>query len=64
MQDEVIESHLIRTKATEMATAATTLRQASADANVIQITERVIRDVEDLLSATKDKAIIARFLPQ
>jgi type I restriction enzyme M protein len=64
IQDEVIESHLIRTTATEMATAANSLRQSSADANVIQITERVISDVEDLLNATKDRATIARFLPQ
>jgi hypothetical protein len=64
IQDEVIESHLIRTTAIEMATAATSLRQSSADANVIHITERVIRDVKDLLNATKNRATIAGFLPQ
>ena len=64
IQDEVIESHLIRTTATEMATAANSLRKSSADANVIRVTQRVIRDVEDLLNATRDRATIVRFLPQ
>jgi type I restriction enzyme M protein len=64
IQDEVIESHLFRKSATQMATAAKTLRQSSADTKVIHIMERVLRDIEDLLSATQDMATIARFLPQ
>ena len=63
IQDEVIESYLIRKTANEMAVAANRLRKASADANVVRITERVIREVADFLNATKDRTTIARFLP-
>ena len=63
IQDEVVESYLIRKTANEMAVAANRLRKASADANVVRITERVIRDVADLLNATKDRTTTARFLP-
>ena len=63
IQDEVVESYLIRKTANEMAVAANRLRKASADANVVRITERVIRDVADFLNATKDRTTIARFLP-
>lgn len=64
IQDEVIESHLLRTTAKQMAMAANTLRQSSANSKVICITERVIRDVEDLSCATQNMATMARFLPQ
>ncbi len=63
LQDEVIESHLIATKAKEMANVAASLRSATADPCVIELAEQVVRDVNELIEATAVRATISRLLP-
>jgi type I restriction enzyme M protein len=63
LQDEVVESHLIRNKATEMLAAAKCLCQLSTDTTVISLTERVIRDLNDVLDASANKATVEAFIP-
>jgi type I restriction enzyme M protein len=62
VQDEVIESHLISTKAAEMASIADSLRRASVDRKVVELTERVICDVEELMEAASTKTTISSFV--
>lgn len=64
VQDEVVEAHLIRTKAAEMVSAAQFLCQVSTDATVISLTERVIRDLEHVLKASANKATVDEFIPK
>ena len=64
VQDEVVESHLIRTRAAEMLSAAKALCQISTDPTVISFTERVIKDLADVLQASANKATVEDFLPK
>jgi type I restriction enzyme M protein len=54
-QDEVVESHLIRTRATEMLSIATALSKESNDRTVISLTERVMSDISDLIEASANR---------
>ena len=64
VQDEVVESHLIRIRAAEMLSAAKALCQISTDPTVISFTERVIKDLADVLQASANKATVEDFLPK
>ncbi|MBK7135339.1 MAG: SAM-dependent DNA methyltransferase [Rhodocyclales bacterium] len=64
LQDEVVESHLIQTRASEMLSAAKTLCQLSTDPTVICLTEQVIRDLKEVLDASAGKATIHNFIPE
>jgi type I restriction enzyme M protein len=63
VQEEVVESHLVRTRASEMISAASSLGQASRDSGIVSLTERVIRDLEALRETAKHKHTISDFLP-
>ncbi len=63
LQDEVIESHVIDTKAAAMIDAATSLRDSSSDEEVIKLAERVIRETEGLLRTSKRHVTISDFMP-
>ncbi|RKT46840.1 N-6 DNA methylase [Thiocapsa rosea] len=63
IQDEIIESHLIFTKATDLAEIAASPRQATRDNCVIDLSERIVRDVNELIAATATHATIANLLP-
>lgn len=62
LQDEIIESHLIATKAKEMADVAQSLRCATADPCVIELAEQVVCDVNELIEATAARATISSLL--
>ena len=64
VQDEVVESHLIRTHAAEMLSAAKALCQLSTDSTVISLTDQVIKDLADVLQVSANKATIEGFLPK
>ncbi len=63
IQDEVIESFLIKSKATAIVDLATSLRESSKDQNVIGFAERVIHDSKMLLKESEHLANIGQFLP-
>jgi type I restriction enzyme M protein len=63
LQEEVIESDLINTKAAIMTAAAAALRDLSSDKDVVQLAEKVIRETETLLKAAKKRINISAFLP-
>ncbi|MDP1663868.1 MAG: N-6 DNA methylase [Methylobacter sp.] len=63
LQEEVIESDLINTKAAAMTAAAAVLRDSSSDKDIVQLAERVIRETETLLKAAKKRINISAFLP-
>jgi type I restriction enzyme M protein len=63
LQEEVIESNLINTKAALMTSAAADLRDLSSDKEVVQFAERVIFDLEIFLKAAKKRIDISEFLP-
>ena len=60
----VVESHLIRTHAAEMLSAAKALCQISTDPTIISLTDRVIKDLADVLQASANKATVEGFLPK
>ena len=64
VQDEVVESHLVSTRAAEMLAAAKALWQISTDRTVISLTDRVIKDLGDVLRASANKATVEDFLPR
>jgi type I restriction enzyme M protein len=64
LQDEVVESHLIRTQVAEMLAAARSLCALSRDPRVIDLTERVISDLNEVFEASGDKATVADLIPQ
>lgn len=63
LQDEVIESHVISTKATAMIDAAKSLRDSSSDTEIVRVAERLIHETEALLKVSKKRATISIFLP-
>ena len=64
VQDEVVESHLVRKRAAEMLSAAKALYHASTDPTVISFTDRVIKDLADIRQASANKATVESFLPK
>ncbi len=62
LQDEVIESHLIATKATEMIAAASVLRDSSSDRLVIQLAEHVIAEAGELLRSAAKRVQVTDFI--
>ena len=63
LQEEVVESHVIATKASAMIGVAASLRDSSSDEEVVQLAERVIRETEELLRTSKKRVTISAFLP-
>jgi len=63
LQDDVIESYVIATKAASMINAAVSLRDSSSDEEVVQLAERVILETEGLLRTSKKRVTISDFLP-
>ena len=63
LQDEVIESHVIATKAAAMIHAARSLRDSSSDEEIVKLAQRVVREIETSLAALKKRASISDFLP-
>jgi type I restriction enzyme M protein len=63
VQEEVVESDLIYTKAALITSSAVDLRDLSSDNNVVQFAERVISDIETFLKAAKNRIDISEFLP-
>ena len=64
VQNEIVESHLIQTRAQEMVSAAESLRQESMDQNVLRITARLVQDIQELTEATKARVGLACVLPK
>lgn len=62
VQDEIIETHLIRTKAVELLTASEDLLVASKDQEVVSLASSVIDDVRRLIAATDSKRDISTVL--
>ena len=62
IQDEIIETHLIRTKAVEMLRASEVLRECSKDKKVARLASRVGDDVRKLIEAAAQKLDIATVL--
>jgi type I restriction enzyme M protein len=63
LQEEVVESDLINTKAAAMTSAAAALRDASLDNAIVQLAEKVIFETEALLISSKKRICISAFLP-
>ncbi len=63
MQEEVIESHLIATKAREMIAAASVLRDSSSDSSVIRLAEHVITETSELLRNAAKRVQVTEFIP-
>jgi type I restriction enzyme M protein len=64
VQDEVVESYLVSTKASEIVAVADSLRGATADQTVVALTQRVISDAKKLLDAASTMTTISSFLPE
>src|SRR3990170_2706810 len=63
LQEEVIETDLINSKAAVITAAAVALRDSSSDKDVVRLAESVIHEAETLLCATKQRISITAFLP-
>ena len=63
IQDEVIESQLFSSTASELRFTANRLRESSNDPIMIEIANRVTREVESLTAAAQQRIAISRFLP-
>ena len=64
VQDEVVESHFNRIHATEMLSAAKNLCQISTDLTVLNLADRMITDLNEVLRASTNKATVEDFLPK
>lgn len=64
IQDDLVESELTRARSSEMLLAAQSLCQASRDPKVIELTKRLISDLNDLLASYEGRIGITDFLPQ
>ncbi|QRM50213.1 N-6 DNA methylase [Rhizobium sp. BG6] len=62
IQDEIIETHLIRTKATELLAAAADLGNGSQDVGVASLADKIAEDVRKLLQAVERKRDISTVL--
>jgi len=63
IQEEVIESDLIRSKAREMIVAASTLRELSSDTSVVGLAEHVITEATELLNRAAKRVQVTEFIP-
>ena len=63
VQDEIVESHLVRTSAEEMLLSANALNQQSSDTTVVRLTKQVIEDIERIITDSASKETIDGFLP-
>ena len=63
LQDEVIESYLINTKATALIDIAASIRDTSSDKKVVHFADRVISETEGFLNKMKSRTNISAFLP-
>jgi len=63
MQDEVVESHIIGTKASEMILAAKALRSATGNHAIRQIADQLTHDLESLIATVEGLATVEDFLP-
>ena len=64
VQDEVVESDLVQSQATKMLSAAKSLGQISTDSTVVGLTDRIIKDLADVVRASSNKITIQEFLPK
>jgi type I restriction enzyme M protein len=63
LQEEVIESHLVATKAREMMAAAIVLRDSSADEAVVRLARNVIEETRALLERAAKRLQVSAFIP-
>lgn len=63
MQDGVVESHVIGTKASEMILAAKALRSATGNHAIRQIADQLTHDLESLIATVEGLATVEDFLP-
>ena len=64
VQDEVVESHLVHSRAVKMLSAAKLLRQISMDPTVVGLTDRITKDLAGVVQASTNKATVQDFLPK
>jgi len=62
IQNEIVESHLVDTRAVEMASIAESLKGATVDPQIVQLAERVITEVAELRRMAKDKTSVDALL--
>ena len=63
LQEEVVESDLIATKASVMMDAATTLCNVSSDKSVVQLAKTVLCETRKILKTVRKRVNISAFLP-
>jgi type I restriction-modification system DNA methylase subunit len=63
MQDEVVESHFIGTKASEMILSAKALHSATGNDAIRRITDQLTHDLESLIATVEGLATVEDFLP-
>ena len=64
LQEEIVESELVRARVSEMLVAARSLSQVSKDPKIRKLTAQLILDLEGVLASAASKLTIAEFLPQ
>ena len=64
LQNEIVESHVIRTHVTDMLTAARSLSDLSKDNRVIELTERLIDDLNEVCDASAGKSTVTDLIPR
>lgn len=64
LQNEIVESQVIRTKVTDMLNAARSLCELSTDPKLVDLTERVVEDLNRVYETSSGKATIANMMPQ
>jgi hypothetical protein len=64
LQDEIVESHAVRTRVMDLLAAARSLCQLSKDGRLIALTKRVIDDLEEVCAASASKATVTDLIPQ
>ncbi len=63
VQEEVVESDLISTKAASMMAAASSLRDSSSDLDAVRLAEKVMTETERFLKGTNKRVSVSAFLP-
>jgi type I restriction enzyme M protein len=63
VQEEIIESYLIATRAREVIEIAAALRDSSSDSAALRFAERVIAEAQQLLSSAAGRVQISEFIP-
>ncbi|OFW05029.1 MAG: hypothetical protein A3I61_19150 [Acidobacteria bacterium RIFCSPLOWO2_02_FULL_68_18] len=64
LQDEIVESHAVRTRVMDLLAAARSLCQLSKDRRLIALTKKVIDDLEEVCAASASKATVTDLIPQ